>query len=130
MNKPVKPNAYAALSAGFSSFDCVERGAKEHALQSVLAALRTDSPEAVEAAAVELDARHEQVEALEGCLDLAAGQLFDEVCEGRQKANRRPSIAKANLLVMALSDLCVEAAGKLRAARRLASLKNGGRYGA
>lgn len=128
MNKPVKPNAYAALSAGFSSFDCVERGAKEHALQAVLAALRTDSPEAVEAAAVELDALREQVEALEGCLDLAAGHLFDEVCEGRQKANRRPSTAKANLLVMALSDLCVEAAGKLCAARRLASLRNGGSY--
>lgn len=128
MNKSVRPNTYAALMSGFSSFDCVERGADTHALHAVLAALRTNDPQRVAKAADELDALRDQLEALEACLDALADRLADEVAEERSTGGKPLSIARAHLLVMALSDLTVDAAAKVHTAQRLNSLKNGGRY--
>lgn len=129
-NRTFKPNTYAALMPSFSSFDCVERWADTHALHAVLAALRTNDPQKVAKAAVDLDALREQVEALETCLDALADRLADEAAEERSTGGKRISIATAHLLVMALADLTVDAAAKVRTAQRLNSLKNGGRYDA
>lgn len=127
-NKTFKPNTYAALMPGFSSFDCIERGANTHALHAVLAALRTNDPQTVAKAADELDAMREQLEALEACLDALADRMADEAAEERSTGGKRFSIARAHLLVMALSDLTLDAAAKVHTAQRLSSLKNGGRY--
>ncbi len=128
MNKTFKPNTFAALSAGFTSFDCVERGAGTHALHAVLAALRTNDPQRVAKAADELDALRDQLEALEACLDALADRMADEVAEERSTGGNRLSLASAHLLVIALSDLLVEATGKVRAAQRLEAFRKGGRY--
>ena len=128
MTKTFKPNTFAALSAGFTSFDCVERGAGTHALHAVLAALRTNDPQRVAKAADELDALRDQLEALEACLDALADRMADEVAEERSTGGNRLSLASAHLLVIALSDLLVEATGKVRAAQRLEAFRKGGRY--
>lgn len=128
MNKSGRPNTYAALMPSFSAFDCIERGADTHALHAVLAALRTDDPQRVAKAADELDALREQLEALEACLDALADRMVDEVAEERSTGGKHVSIARAHLLVMALSDLTVDAAAKVHTAQRLSSLKSGGRY--
>lgn len=128
MNKTHKPNTFAALSAGFTSFDCVERGAGVHALHAVIAALRTNDPQRVAKAADELDALRDQLEALEACLDALADRMADEVAEERSTGGNRLSLASAHLLVIALSDLLVEATGKVRAAQRLEAFRKGGRY--
>lgn len=128
MNKSGRPNTYAALMPSFSAFDCIEHGADTHALHAVLAALRTDDPQRVAKAADELDALREQLEALEACLDALADRMADEVAEERSTGGKHVSIARAHLLVMALSDLTVDAAAKVHTAQRLSSLKSGGRY--
>ena len=128
MNKTFKPNTFAALSAGFTSFDCVERGAGTHALHAVLAALRTNSPQAVARSADALGALREQVGALQGCLDFVADRVGEDAAEERSTGGKRLSLPTAHLLVMALSDLTLDAAAKVHAAKRLESLKNGGRY--
>lgn len=128
MNKPVRPNTYAALMPSFCAFDCVERGADTHALHAVLSALRTNEPKAVAGAADDLEALREQVEALESCLDALADRLADEMPEERSAGGKRLSLPTAHLLVMALSDLTLDAAAKVHAAKRLESLKNGGCY--
>ena len=128
MSKQNARRIYAALMPAFSSFDCVERWADTHALHAVLAALRTNDPHAV--AAVELDALRGQVKALENCLDALADRVADEAAEERSTGDKRISIAAAHLLVIALSDLTMDAAAKVRTAQRLNSLKNGGRYDA
>lgn len=128
MNKSGRPNTHAALMPSFSAFDCIENGADTHALHAVLAALRTDDPQRVAKAADELDALREQLEALEACLDALADRMVDEVAEERSTGGKHVSIARAHLLVMALSDLTVDAAAKVHTAQRLSSLKSGGRY--
>lgn len=127
-NRTVKPNTYAALMPSFSAFDCIERGADTHALHAVLAALRTDDPQRVAKAVDELDALRDQLEALEACLDALADRLADEAAEERSIGGKPLSIARAHLLVMALSDLTVDAAAKVHTAQRLTALKNGGCY--
>ena len=128
MNKSGRPNTYAALMPSFSAFDCIERGADTHALHAVLAALRTDDPQKVAKAVDELDALRDQLEALEACLDALADRMADEGAEDRRTGGKHVSIARAHLLVMALSDLTVDAAAKVHTAQRLSSLKSGGRY--
>lgn len=127
-NRTFKPNTFAALLAGFTSFDCVERGAGTHALHAVIGALGTNEPKAVAGAADDLEALREQVEALESCLDALADRLADEMPEERSAGGNRLSLASAHLLVIALSDLLVEATGKVRAAQRLEAFRKGGRY--
>lgn len=128
MNNPVRPNTYAALMPSFSAFDCIERGADTHALHAVLAALRTNDPQRVAKAVDELDALRDQLEALEAYLDALADRMAEEVAEERSTGGKHVSIARAHLLVMALSDLTVDAAAKVHTAQRLSSLKSGGRY--
>lgn len=128
MNKTFKPNTFAALSAGFTSFDCVERGAGTHALHAVLAALRTNSPQAVARSADALEALREQVEALQACIDFVVDRVAADAAEERSTGGNRLSLASAHLLVIALSDLLVEATGKVRAAQRLEAFRKGGRY--
>lgn len=127
-NRTFKPNTFAALLAGFTSFDCVERGADTHALHAVLAALGTNSPQAVARSADALDALREQVGALQGCLDFVADRMAEDAAEERSTGGNRLSLASAHLLVIALSDLLVEATGKVRAAQRLEAFRKGGRY--
>ena len=127
-NRTFKPNTFAALLAGFTSFDCVERGAGTHALHAVIGALGTNEPKAVAGAADDLEALREQVEALESCLDALADRLADEMPEERSAGGKRLSLPTAHLLVMALSDMTLDATAKVHAAKRLESLKNGGRY--
>lgn len=128
MNKTFKPNTFAALSAGFTSFDCVERGAGTHALHAVIAALGTNSPQAVARSADALDALREQVEALQACIDFVADRVAEDAAEERSAGGKRLLLASAHLLVIALSDLLVEAKGKVRAAQRLEAFRKGGRY--
>lgn len=128
MNKTFKPNTFAALLAGFTSFDCVERGAGVHALHAVIGALGTNSPQAVARSADALGALREQVGALQGCLDFVADRVAEDAAEERSTGGDRLSLASAHLLVIALSDLTLDAAAKVHAAKRLESLKNGGRY--
>lgn len=128
MNKTHKPNTFAALSAGFTSFDCVERGAGVHALHAVIGALGTNSPQVVARSADALDALREQVEALQACIDFVADRVAEDAAEERSTGGDRLSLASAHLLVVSLSDLLVEAKGKVRAAQRLEAFRKGGRY--
>lgn len=128
MNKTHKPNTFAALSAGFTSFDCVERGAGVHTLHAVIGALGTNSPQAVARSADALDALREQVEALQACIDFVADRVAEDAAEERSTGGDRLSLASAHLLVISLSDLLVEAKGKVRAAQRLEAFRKGGRY--
>ena len=128
MNKPVRPNTFAALLAGFTSFDCVERGAGTHALHAVIGALGTNSPQAVARSVDALEALREQVEALQACIDFVADRVAEDAAEERSTGGKRLSLASAHLLVIALSDLLVEATGKVRAAQRLEAFRKGGRY--
>ena len=120
MNKPVRPNTFAALLAGFTSFDCVERGAGTHALHAVIGALGTNSPQAVARSADALDALREQVEALQACIDFVVDRVAEDAAEERSTGGDRLSLASAHLLV--------EATGKVRAAQRLEAFRKGGRY--
>lgn len=127
-NRTLKPNAHAVLMSSFCAFDCVERGADTHALHAELAALGTNSPQAVARSADALGALREQVGALQGCLDFVADRMAEDAAEERSTDGDRLSLASAHLLVIALSDLLVEAKGKVRAAQRLEAFRKGGRY--
>ncbi len=115
----------AYLRSAFTSSDAVDREAGMHALQSVIAALMTNNPKAVAACADDLDALTEQFDALQFWTAWAAKQAADARAVGRPIAGPSPSLAL--LLVLALSDLTVEASAKVRAAQRIEA--EGGCYG-
>lgn len=118
-----KPNL-AYLRSAFTSSDAVDRDAGMHALQAVTSALMTNDPRVVAACADDLDALIEQFEALQLWTAWAAHQAADACAAGRPIAGPSPSLAL--LLVLALSDLMVEASAKVRAAQRIES--EGGCY--
>ena len=113
----------AFLRSAFTSSDAVDRDAGMHALQAVTSALMTNNPKAVAACADDLDALIEQFDSLQFWTAWAAHQAADARAAGRPIAGPSPSIAL--LLVLALSDLTVEASAKVRAAERIERMKKG-----